>query len=160
VILSWTVLQPSALERRWRAAALLVAGAVCVALVSAAVGSDPRHPKLLFVAIAACLAATLGAYFWPRTDERHEVAIDRDGVVLLRPIASPADAGSALRAVFGAPWLITFKSGTIWLAIWPDSLPPDAFRRLWVTTRWSRPTVLPPIADTQVKEARPRNDES
>jgi hypothetical protein len=144
VILPWTVLQPSALERRWRTAALLAASVICIALVSAALDSDSRHPMLLSVAIAGCIAVTLGTYLWPRTDERREVAIGRDGVVLLRPIADSADTGSALRPVFGAPWLITFKGGTIWLAIWPDSLPPDAFSRLWVSTRWSRPRALSP----------------
>lgn len=104
--------------------------------------------------------ATLSAYFWPRPDERWEVAIDRDGAVLLRDVDS-AESGSVLRAVFGAPWLITFKGGTIWLAVWPDSLPADAFRRLWVTTRWSRSTARPlTSSSTQAKDAAPRNDDS
>ncbi len=42
-----------------------------------------------------------------------------------------------LQCVFAAPWLITLKSGTMWVRIWPDSVPGNLFRRFWVHVRWS-----------------------
>ena len=106
-----------------------------VALLLAAVRADPFDP---YPAIAAVLAFLAGAWAGrANSPGLLEVGVDQDGSLTVR---RPADLGSApehLRCVFAAPWLITLKRGTMWIPIWPDSVPANTYRRLWVHVRWS-----------------------
>lgn len=141
MILLWTALRPSAIEQRWRTAAIMVVTAVCAAVTVAGLVRDPRHPALLWAGIVGGVTATLVSIRWQRPPQRLEIAIDDEGYVRVRSIGEPAaPAERALRAVFGAPWLISLSDGTILYTVWPDSLPADAFRRLWVCVRWARAT--------------------
>lgn len=116
-----------------------------MALLVAALQAQP--PSLLLLAAAlltavACAAAT-------RLPRRApiEVGVDDGGRLVARRIDA-ADAGPehGLQCIFAAPWLITLGSGTMCVPIWPDSVPGNTFRRLWVHIRWSsgrQPVDLP-----------------
>ncbi len=133
MILGWTVLQPSARERRLRLAAIAAAATVAAVLAIAAVALDPRHPVRVWVAAGwgvrgACQAA----------GRRTEVSIASDGAVQARPLNGRGYAlEAAVRCVFVAPWLITLKSGAMLVPVWPDALSPDALRRLHACARWA-----------------------
>jgi hypothetical protein len=143
VILGWTVLQPSARERRlWLAAVAATAASACVLAVAALV-ADPRYPGRVWsgalVSAAACVWALVRAR--PSSGGRREVKIDADGSIWTRVQAGVFSSISASehesRCVFAAPWLITLRCGAMLIAVWPDSLPLDAFRRLHACARWS-----------------------
>jgi hypothetical protein len=144
VILSWTRLHPSAHERRWRIAGLAGAIAVSVLLAYFAAFREPRRPVVVWTAWAVSVAAVglVAAQFRPQV--AREIAIDARGVVHLRAAASlpQVEPDRPIRPIFAAPWLITLLQGTMSVAIWPDSLPPDAYRRLWVCVRWGRQSSL------------------
>jgi len=70
-----------------------------------------------------------------RSTGRTEVAIGQDGALLARP--QTAESADAARCIFAAPWLITLRRGGMLVAVWPDSLPPDAFRRLHACAGWA-----------------------
>jgi hypothetical protein len=114
------------------------------ALLLATVRSDPFDP---FPAIAAALAFLAGAWAG-RADspEPLEVGVDRVGSLTVRRTGDLGSVPVHLRCVFAAPWLITLKRGTMWIPIWPDSVPGNTYRRLWVHVRWSsgrQPADLP-----------------
>ena len=52
--------------------------------------------------------------------------------------ASDSSEAVAVEMTFASPWLISLRRGTMLVAIWPDSLPPSAYRQLWVHLRWGR----------------------
>lgn len=137
MILGWTALRPSVREQRWRRAALLAALGVTLALLWAALAGDPRRPVLLWTALSlASIMLAVGAL---RTGRRTaaELCIGDDGAILVREAALPDAPVHAMHCAFRAPWLITLAHGTMWLAVWPDCLPPEAFRRLWACVRWA-----------------------
>lgn len=138
MILNWTALRPSARERRWRRGALGAAFGVVGLLLWATIAGDPRHPELLWTALA--LAVVMFAVATRRADQdvAREICIGRDGVILLRDATIPGGPVVSLGCVFRAPWLITLVHGTMWMPVWPDTLPADEFRRLWVCVRWGR----------------------
>jgi hypothetical protein len=139
VILGWTVLQPSARERRLWMAAIAAAATIAVVLAIAALALDPRHPARLWVAAGiALVAAGWGVRGARQAAGRHtEVSVASDGAVQARPLNGRADAlEAAARCAFVAPWLITLKSGGMLVPVWPDALSPDAFRRLHACARW------------------------
>jgi hypothetical protein len=137
VLLGWTVLQPSARERRWLLGAVSTCLVVGAALAVAAGTLDPRHPLRVGAAAAVAFVAGLCGIgqLRRRVDRTFELAI-RDGRVELRRASAPADLGPPARCVFVAPWLITFRFGSTWVRVWPDSLPPEAFRRVHACVRW------------------------
>jgi len=150
VILGWTVLRPSVRERRLRLAALTAVLAVTCALTLAALLADPRHPGRLWAVVLGCAAvAALVAWRRPRGGGPSlEVAVDAQGMPLLRATTGVAeddatdpvaDAAPVARCVFAAPWLITLQRGALRAPIWPDSMPADAFRRLYACVRWGSP---------------------
>jgi len=90
-------------------------------------------------ALAALLAAVAGLAAGRLALTRPlEIGINASGRLAYRPLAE-GDEGTehGLRCVFAAPWLITARHGTIWVRIWPDSVPGNVFRRLWVHIRWN-----------------------
>lgn len=137
MILGWTALRPSARERRWHQGALLAALGITLALLWAALAGDSRRPQLLWaaLALASVMLATGALRTGPRT--KAEICIGDDGAILVREPALPDATVHGMRCVFRAPWLITLTHGTMWLAVWPDCLPPEAFRRLWACVRWA-----------------------
>lgn len=138
--LPWTELQPSARERRWlqvaRAGALVGAVLATFALLR---GSPPNP-----LAAVVVVLATLGLVLWPRERGPWQVGIADDGSVLARRAHNPPER--SLQCVFVSRWLITLRVGTGLLAVWPDSLPPDAYRRLWVHLRWTHAKPPAPVA--------------
>lgn len=137
MLLGWTVLQPSARERQWLQGAVAACLMIAAALAVAAATLDPRHP----LRVGAASAVAFGAWLWGigrlrrRVDRAFEIAI-RAGRVELRRASGRADPGPPPRCVFAAPWLITFRLGSTWVRVWPDSLPPEAFRRVHACVRW------------------------
>ena len=140
MILGWTVLQPSARERRLWLAAIAAATSIAMVLAIAALALDPRHPARLWVAAGIAVVAAGWGVRGARqaAGRRTEVSVASDGAVLARPLNGRADAPEAeSRCVFVAPWLITLKSGGMLVPVWPDALSPDAFRRLHACARWA-----------------------
>ncbi len=109
-------------------------------LLWATIAGDPRRPELLWSALALATVMFAVAAWRGDRDLAREICIGRDGVILLRDATIPGGPVVSLECVFRAPWLITLAHGTMLLSIWPDTLPSDEFRRLWVCVRWGRST--------------------
>jgi hypothetical protein len=160
VLLGWTVLRPSMREKRWLQLATVTCAMVAALLTVAALALDPRHP--LRVGTAA-LFALVGALWGVRQLSARGAATTeiriRDGKVLLRETGAGPEAREEMaRCVFAAPWLITFRFGTNYVRLWPDSLPADAFRRVHACVRWERTgttDALPTGANARQNETDP-----
>jgi hypothetical protein len=140
VLLGWTVLRPSMRERRWLQLATVTCALVAVLLTVAALALDPRHPLRVGTAALFALVAVLWGVrqLGAREAAATEIRI-RDGNVLLRGTGTGPEAREEVaRCVFAAPWLITFRFGSKYVRLWPDSLPADAFRRVHACVRWER----------------------
>jgi hypothetical protein len=106
------------------------------ALFGAAIRDGSIDPLVVVSALLAAAGGLLAARPAPR--EPIEIGVDDAGCIVLRRVIGTGDAAEQrLRCVFAAPWLITLKSGTMWVRIWPDSLPGNLFRRFWVHLRWN-----------------------
>jgi hypothetical protein len=90
-----------------------------------------------FLGIAALLALLGGAMALRSAPAGApiEVGIDRWGALAVRRAFDTASE-PGVQCVFAAPWLITLKHGTMLIPIWPDSIPGNTYRRLWVHIRW------------------------
>ena len=154
MILPWTRLNPSARERRWRLIGLAGAVAVSVLLAYFALFRDPRRPIVVWIGCAASVAALAFVASRFRTGPACEVSVDTRGVIRLRRTADlpQVESDRPPRLIFAAPWLITLVQGTMSVAIWPDSLPSDAYRRLWACVRWGRQGSAPADADAKQNE--------
>ena len=143
MLVPWTPLSPSRREQGLRRWALALALASAVMLGIAACIADPIDPWRLVLA-ATVLALGVRAMRL-RGSASIDVAVDGRGQVRARwpGVNGPVERG--LQCVFAAPWLITLKCGTMWLPLWPDSVPGTTYRRLWVHIRWSsgRPPAEP-----------------
>lgn len=129
-------MSPSPRERVVRRIALFLSSASAVALGIALVTDVTGEPAPLAGALVAALAAAIAAR--TRAPPPLEIAVDAGGALLVRSAGDADGAERRLRCVYAAPWLITLRSGTIWVRVWPDSLPGNAFRRFWVHIRWSQ----------------------
>jgi hypothetical protein len=129
VLVPWTALQPSARERRWRLAGQLGGFVALAATFVALSQGGPLNPLLAVALIAAAVGLS-----WPRRPVAWQLGIDEGGRILARrPDASPE---RHLQCVFAAPWLVTFRVGRKLVPVWPDALPAESYRRLWVYLRW------------------------
>jgi hypothetical protein len=136
VLVAWTPLSPSRREQRLRRVAQVLGCSAAIVLLGAAFQDASIEPV---PALAALLAAAAGLLAGRRDPaEAIEIGIDDCGCVAAR---RASDAGESpehrLRCVFAAPWLITLRSGTMWVRVWPDSVPGNIFRRFWVHIRWN-----------------------
>jgi hypothetical protein len=136
VLVAWTPLSPSRREQGLRRVAQVLGGSAAAALLGAAWRDASIDP---FAALAALLAAAAGLLAARRgSADAIEIGIDDSGGVAARPSGAAEESPHLqLRCVFAAPWLITFRSGTMWVRVWPDSVPGNIFRRLWVHVRWN-----------------------
>lgn len=134
MLVPWTPLAPSRRERLLRRAGGGTAIATAAVLALAGVRSDPFG--LAQAALALVLAAAGVTVLRAGEAPDVEVGIDADGRLTARQRREGDVAGTA-SCVFAAPWLITAKRGTMWIPIWPDSVPANTFRRLWIHIRWS-----------------------
>jgi hypothetical protein len=160
VLLGWAVLQPSIREKRWLQLATATCVLVAALLAVAAMALDPRHPLRVWTAAVLALAAALwGAWqlYVPRAP-RTEIRI-RDGDVWLR-VGGPGPEAreEKARCVFAAPWLITFRIGSNYFRLWPDSLPPDAFRRVHACVRWERTGTTDALGPSGANARQNEND--
>jgi hypothetical protein len=106
------------------------------ALAVAAIRDGSIDPVPTLAALLAAAGGLLAGR--PALREPIEIGVDDSGCIALRRVARAGDSPEqGLRCVFAAPWLITLKSGTIWVPIWPDSVPGNLFRRFWVHVRWN-----------------------
>jgi hypothetical protein len=127
VLVAWTPLSPSRREQGLRRVARVLGG------LAAAASIEP------VAALAALLAAAAGLLAGrPGRAPAIEIGIDDSGGIAVRRAADPVDSAELRwRCVFAAPWLITLRSGTMWVRVWPDAVPGNIFRRLWVYVRWN-----------------------
>jgi hypothetical protein len=126
------------------------------ALLAAAFASTPFSPTLALAAGIATFAAWVTTR--SRTRVPFEVGVSSSGEIKLRErdsAVSDASGSAPVRIAFAAPWLISLRRGTMLVAIWPDSLPPSTFRRLWVHLRWGR--VVPSNDDRGATPTNPAN---
>jgi hypothetical protein len=135
VLVPWTPLSPSRRERGLRRIGQAFGFLTSAALLSAAVRSDPFDPLPALAAVLALLAGLWAGR--AASPESLEVGVDRAGSLTVCRTADSGSVPERLQCVFAAPWLITLKRGTIWIPIWPDSVPAGTWRRLWVHLRWS-----------------------
>jgi hypothetical protein len=135
VLVAWTPLSPSRREQALRRAARALGCAASVALVGAAFRAGSIEP---LAALAALLAATGG---WmagrPVKEAPIDIGIDDTGCIAARRLTTTDETTEHLRCVFAAPWLITLESNTLRVRLWPDSVPGNIFRCLWVHIRWN-----------------------
>ena len=137
MLVPWTALQPSSRARQWRRAGVAIALASCATLFAAAFLSDPFDPIAALLGGVGCLSAWLAMR--PRKPRRIEVGVSSLGQVMLREGDDWEIGKSAtVEMPFASAWLISLRRGTMLVAIWPDSLPPSAYRQLWVHLRWGR----------------------
>jgi hypothetical protein len=135
VLVPWTPLAPSRRERAIRRIGVAAVLATAAGLLAAAAGEEALDPLPAGAALLALLAGIFAARSTPA--EPIEVGVDRLGALTVRGVTGCIDAPEhGVQCVFAAPWLITLKCGTMLIAIWPDSVPGNAFRRLWVHVRW------------------------
>ena len=133
----WTALRPSSRATQLRRVAAGLAIGSCAALAVAAFASDPFDP------VAALLAVAGGLGVWTalkRSNSRQfDVGVSSAGRIELREHnALGSSTPETIRTVFASPWLISLRSGTMLIPIWPDSLPQSTYRQLWVHLRWGR----------------------
>ncbi len=142
--------------------AVATCGLVAALLTIAALELDPRHPLRVGAAAALAVAATL----WGIRKLRNpvsalaELQIGADGCIRLRDArGGPGTTEQKVKCVFAAPWLITLRSGSKFIRLWPDSLPPETFRRVYACIRWERAaaaaTTDPSRAKTSKNEIDP-----
>lgn len=127
-------------EKRWLQLATVTCALVAALLTVATLALDPRHPLRVGTAAPFALVAALWGVLQlaARGAATTEIRI-RDGSVLLRETGTGPEAREKVaRCVFAAPWLITFRFGSNYVRLWPDSLPADAFCRVHASVRWER----------------------
>lgn len=150
-------MQPSRLERRWLQAAVATCGLVAALLTLAALILDPRHPLRVGSAAALAGAATLWGIrkLQDPVSALTELRIGADGHIRLRDArAGPGSPEQKVKCVFAAPWLITLRSGSRFIRLWPDSLPPETFRRVYAYIRWERAGTTATTDPTGAKASR------
>jgi hypothetical protein len=136
VLVPFTPLSPSRREAGLRQAARVAAWVAAALLGFAALQAEPVRWTLLLAAAVAVVGGVAAGRGRPVS--RVEVGIDRRGRVVARRASGPDEpAGHRLRCIFAAPWLITLRQDTMFIPVWPDSVPGNTFRRLWVHIRWS-----------------------
>jgi hypothetical protein len=105
------------------------------------IGAAVRNGSIEAVPALAALLSAVGGHMAGRRPPREliEIGVDDDGGMTVRGGATGArvPAEQRARCVFAAPWLITLKGGTMCFRVWPDSVPGNVFRRLWVYVRWN-----------------------
>jgi hypothetical protein len=137
VLVAWTPLSPSRREQGLRRVAQALGWSTAALLFGAAVRDGSIEPVPALAALLAAVGGLLAGHQPPR--ERIEVGIDDSGCMAVRRVVVGAGDSPEQRpqCIFAAPWLITLKSGTMWVRIWPDSVPGNIFRRLWVHMHWN-----------------------
>jgi hypothetical protein len=136
VLVAWTPLSPSRREQGLRRVARVLGGLAAAALLGAAVREASIEPAAALAALLAAAAGLLAGR--PGCAPAIEIGIDDSGGIAVRRAADPVDSAELRwRCVFAAPWLITLRSGTMWVRVWPDAVPGNIFRRLWVYVRWN-----------------------
>gem|GEM_PF-1215605 len=139
MLVPWTALRPSLQSLRWRRAGIGLALVTAAALAAAAMASAPSSVRQVSLAILAVLT---GVFAWIASRRRParpwEIGVSTKGEVELRGVEPASQPARPFQLAFAAPWLISLRSGTMFIPIWPDSLPQSVYRRLWVHLRWKK----------------------
>jgi hypothetical protein len=145
VLVPWTPLTPSRRERAVRRLGVAALLAAAAALLAAVAGGEALDPWPAGAALLALLAGVFAAR--STATDPIEVGVDRSGALTVRGAADGISGPEhGVQCVFAAPWLITLKRDTMLIPIWPDSVPVNTYRRLWVHVRWGagrQPADLP-----------------
>ena len=132
MLVPWSVLRPSLQARRVRRIGYAIGGVSSVVLFSAALVAEPFDATRLLLAVCVAILCLLVALHVPHR-KALEIGVAPNGEIKLRECRSSdgADLGEGepagsmpLRVSFAAPWLISLRSGTMFVPIWPDCLPP------------------------------------
>jgi hypothetical protein len=134
--LAWISLAPSRMRRAWLRAAAGLSGLLALTLSAAAL-IEPTVGLLAGTAAAAA-AVLLAGWAAQATPPAVSLSIDAGGALWLRHGATDA-AAVPVKPVFASDRLVTLRSGRRTMAVWRDSLPPDAYRRLCAHVRWHVP---------------------
>jgi len=136
VLVAWTPLSPSRREQGLRWVAKALGWSTAAVLCGAATRDGSIDPVPALAALLAAAGGLLAGRPAPR--EPIEIGVDDSGCIAVRRGVGTRDpTEQRFQCVFAAPWLITLKSGTMWVRIWPDSVPGNLFRRFWVHVRWN-----------------------
>jgi hypothetical protein len=136
VLVAWTPLSSSRREQGLRRVAQALGWSTAAALLGAAVGNGSVEPVPALAALLAVVGGCLAGRRPP--PEPIEIGVDDSGGMVVRSAAGAGDPDvQRAHCVFAAPWLLTLRSGTMRIRVWPDSLPGNVFRRLWVYVRWN-----------------------
>jgi hypothetical protein len=114
--------------RRLAQALTVIAAAAC-ALAFVLVPSTPR-----FVAALASTLAMLLAFRPGREPSQPRLGVDAEGAV----VAGTGESEEVAVVQFSSPAYVCLMTRSGRLALWPDSLPATAWRRLLVACRWGR----------------------
>jgi len=114
--------------RRLAQALTAIAAAAC-ALAFVLAPSTPRFAAALASTLALLLAFRPG-----RELARLRLGVDAEGAVL----AGSGESEEIAAVQYGSPSYVCLKTRRGRLAVWPDSLPAGAWRRLLVACRWTR----------------------
>ena len=138
----WTILRPSLTAKRWRWVGIMIGAASSIALLLAGLKTSPVSSGQL--ALAGLFAACCFGAVWVRKTPQLEISVSPGSGLMLRrwhadesQLVATAETLPA-RLVFAAPWLISLRSGTRLIPVWPDCLPPTLYRRVWVHVHWGR----------------------
>ncbi|MGE5162274.1 MAG: hypothetical protein ACM3O5_12260 [Betaproteobacteria bacterium] len=136
MLVAWTPLSPSRREQGLRRLAQVLGYSTAAVLLGAAFRDASVEPVPALGALVASVAGLLAGRRSPAVPL--EIGVDdAGGITARRATAAGESVELPLRCVFAAPWLITLVSGTMSVRVWPDSVPGNIFRRLWVHVRWN-----------------------
>lgn len=135
MLVAWTPLSPSRREQGLRRVARVLGCSTAVVLVGAAFRAGSIEPAAALAALLAAIGGWLAGR--PAREAPIDIGIDDSGCIAARRLTAMDETTEHLRCVFAAPWLITLKSGTMRVRLWPDSVPGNIFRCLWVHIRWN-----------------------
>lgn len=130
--LPWAALQPSPLQRRLVALALLTSTMTSALLVVAA-SQAPTAARVAAAALAAVAAWAAFRALRAPFRQRFSVRIGSDGQIAVRS----GDAAAAAEPVFVSPWLICLRTSPHRVVpVWRDALDDTGYRRLAAAARW------------------------
>lgn len=145
MLVPWTTLRFSPSAKRWRRVGIVIGVTASVAILCAAVATPAVNAGLVALGLTVAAGCSWAASM--RAAPVFEIGVSQASEIVIRrgsghesESVDATGAGESVpgQVIFAAPWLISLRSGSTLIPIWPDSLPPTLFRRLWVHLHWGR----------------------